>query len=432
MEPQMPHNKESEACLLGALIINNDHINAAITKVSVDSFFLGPHRLIWKALERSHKKFGSVDLVILKDELGDDVERIGGMGYVMSLVDNTPHDDPTSYIAHVLEKQRLREAVTSAQDILHKAASGASADDLYRIADKIKASQKADDKFDLAQCSEATMSNIGAIRREGIDLLTGWRGVDDCIGGIRRGNLYTVGGKTSQGKTSVAVNIAYNNLVSNPTCKILYNGFENIDQFSTRLAAIESGVSLSWFLKPNLISEEEYGRVVEAMEKIKQYKDRVVVMNSASVNQMRAVCDNFHPDIIFVDYLQRYAHRHALAGEGRLSHEIGKVVSDLQDLAIERKSAVFNFSQFSRRSEEQKGRRPIINDLKESGDIENYSDVILLLWWSWRDDLSAKKNPEDYSILVEKNKLGPCGNFSHKITPDTLAIENWPLEKKDN
>src|SRR3990167_2501822 len=99
------------------------------------------------------------------------------------------------------------------------------------------------------------MASVDRLRKEGIDLKTGFTAVDDCLGGLRRGTLTVIGGKTSQGKTSVCVNIARNNLLSSEKTKILYNGFENIDQFATRLAAIEHNIPLDWFLKPSLIND---------------------------------------------------------------------------------------------------------------------------------------------------------------------------------
>jgi replicative DNA helicase len=94
----------------------------------------------------------------------------------------------------------------------------------------------------------------------------------------------------------------------------------------------------------------------------------------------------------------------------------------MQDLAIEKNCAVFCYSQFSRRTEEQRGRMPQVEDLKESGDIENYSDGIILLWWPWRDTLDSRKKPNEYKFLIRKNKTGPCLDVDSYINLDTLKI----------
>ena len=415
---------DAERCVLGSIILKNEDIPKIQRILSSADFGVEAHSIIYQCIVETYAKIGKVDLVLLKESLGaDSLNRVGGISYLGALVEKLPSTgDAERYSQLVAERSRIRRIVAKAKAIEAAALQGESlkkpSEELYQLVTSEGSSVRVD-------YLDAAISSIDAIRKQGVDLAFGIREVDDIIGGVRRGMLYTVGGKTSHGKTSVAANITRANLRLSDKTKILYNGYENIEQIPTRLAAMESGIRLDWFLKPHEISEDAYMSVKAALEGLKGYRDRVKIVNGASIGEMRQICSEFKPDIIFVDYLQAYAFRHNLAADDRLSHAVGKAASDLQDLAIKHNAAVFNFSQLSRRPEEHRRRAPQIEDLKESGDIENVSDVIVLVHWPWRDTLSTNDNPNEYKFLVRKNKLGPCLDISACIDTNTLKITSW-------
>ena len=419
-----PYSRESEAGLLGAMILDNSIIPKVAAKLGPDGFVSDGHRAVYEGILKVYDEHKACDLILLAEETRDSLRDCGSTGLLASLVQDCPDAGAyESYLSICNQYLRFRVAYFAGQELVRlSGAKGTKLSDLYTVADTVKGRASHTDTLTFQSCIEEAIRGASTLRNEGVDLFTGWGRVDAALGGLRRKTLYVVGGKTSQGKTSVCVNIARNNLTVNVERRVLYNGFENLDQFATRLAAVEYGVPLAHFTKPDACTEPEYERMVAALRGLSKWKDNIKVMNAVSVAEMRAAADEFKPDIIFLDYLQRYLHKFCPESAGRTSYQAGKLVSDLQDLAIDRNAAVFAFSQFGRRSEDSRNRRPTINDLKESGDIENTADVILNLWWPWRDALDPTLNPEEYHMEIAKNKLGRCEDMVLRIKVDTLEL----------
>ena len=408
------------------MLLHNDSIPSITAKLPEGAFSSREHQLLYKVIADTYSQKKAVDAVLIKDALGARVLDVGGASYIASLLAASPEaSTKDQHIQTVWDKWQIRRAVDGATALIEKAKDGGSILDLKQCLEKLQFARSGDERGVINSLCEETIASLGHYRKTGADLFTGFKDLDDTTGGLRRGCIYTVGGKTSHGKTTFAINVALNNLLKNPNTRVLYNAFEDIEQIPLRLASMKSHLHLDWFLKPHLIQEDEYSRLTDALTDLAQYKDRLVIVNGVSVARMRALCDEYKTDIAIVDYIQRYAHKFNLSSEGRLSHEIGKAVSDIKDLSIDKQVATLVLSQFSRREESMRYRKPALEDLKESGDIENYSDNVILLWWKWRDN--PKEMPNKYTILVEKNKLGPRSEHEVHIEAETLRLNDWAI-----
>lgn len=424
----IPASIEAEQALLGVLVLNNKEIVGAKEVIKEDHFYQEANRTVYRAILESFRAYGSVDLLTLKETLGEDsIKAIGGIGYLSSIIQRPKQSDSfQSYFAILEEKRQKRLALSIGEEVKRAAIEEEPYERILKILERIKEQRGGQKHPTIVEASRSSLENLETVRKQGVDLEIGLSELDAYIGGVRRKTLYMVGGKTSHGKTTFALNIVRSNLDENPDAKILYAVFENEDQVPTRLASIKHSLPLEWFIKPHCITEDEFIRAKAAVEDIALYGNRLSVVPNPTIDNLRAICRERRPDIVVVDFLQRYAHRHDLSADGRLSHEVGKLVSDLQDLALEYNNATFCLSQFSRRPHEYRTRPPEVEDLKESGDIENYSDVIMLLYWPWRDSLDdSKHNKNDYKILIRKNKLGPCGDVNVKIDVQTLKLSDW-------
>ncbi len=428
-DTKQPYSLEAEQCILGYLVLHNEEIERVQATLKEEAFYQEAAAIVYRGILGCFREHGSVDLVSLKEALDpSDRIRIGGIGYLSSLIERLPASASVQpYVDIVTEHFRNRRALALTEEIKDAIERNLDYSEILKISERFKDGGSDSTKsYDIIQCSQDALASLESTRKTGIDLHVGLDQVDRCVSGVRRKLLYMVGGKTSHGKTTFALNLVYHNLSTNPKCRVLYNVFENADQISTRLASINSGVPLNKFLDVSQLTDPEFLECATALGSLESFGPRLRVLNNGSVDSMRAVADQHQPDIIVVDFLQRYAHRAGLGAEGRLSHEIGKVVSDLQDLALEKNCAVFCLSQFARRPHEYRTRPPEVEDLKESGDIENYSDCIMLLYWPWRDTLDdSKHNKNSYKVRVLKNKMGPCMDFDCKISLDTLKITDW-------
>lgn len=385
---------------------------------------LRPLVIVCTVLEELLSQHHSASLATLYDKLTEEERTaVGGAPYLGSLVAGLPEKPDFNALLDILkEAAKKRQYKATAEALLSALEVGSSSEVLERIsANKPKDDEPSSPTIKLA--CEVAARNLDEIRTKGVDLHFGATQLDDTLGGIRRKKLYTIGGRTSQGKTTVCANIIKDNLEKSKTARIYYNGFENVDEIPIRLASISSGVRLDHFIKPHLLSNEQYLETLGALGDLEQYNDRLLISFGDSVSNMRRVCKTYRPDIVIVDYIQRLAHKFDLGASDRLSHAVGKAVSDLQDIAIEYNNAMFCCSQFKRSPYEGRGKEPSIEDLKESGDIENYSDNIILLWWPWRDTLDDQRYmPTEYRYLIRKNKLGPTTDVKARINLETLRI----------
>lgn len=416
--------QDAEANFLASLIVDNSAIGGYLDKVTPDHFGLDAHKLIWMNLQELAERKVAVDLITIKETFnGEDLRAIGGASYLASLVANLPASPNTdSYWSIVNDAYIRRSYKAAAAEVAVKAESGAPIEEVHLAADKVRSIKGSDGCPSFTVAVDSATERVVREKSVGIDLKFGISGLDSLFGGLRRRLLTTVGGKTSHGKTTVAKNIIKNLLNSNKTSKILYNGFENIDDFPLGLASIDSNVPLDWFVKPHMTNEDQMANVILALDKLHDYKDRLVMLNCASISTMRQVAREFGPDIVVLDYVQRYAAKYSTGSE-ETRHNVAKVTSDLQDIALEFNCHAFNLSQLRRFSEERRHKRPDINDLKESGDIENYSDNIILLYWPWRDTMDDQKDAKNkYEFLVAKNKTGPCTEITATIDLNTLRI----------
>ena len=386
-----------------------------------------PNRIIWSKLKELHDAKMSVDLIVLQSSLSEeDLAAIGGSSSLASLIANLPSKPAiTTYYRVVEEAYARRSYKALGERLANEAESSDSVAVLGDLAMSLRSISVTEDVPNIETAAESAIERLAKEHKEGVDLKYGISELDEILGGIKRGKLTTIGGKTSHGKTTVCCNIIWNNLINNDKCRILYSGFENIEDIPIKLAAMDSGLPLDWFVKPHLIDDDKMDKTVLALCKLQQYKDRLLICNGASPAQMRQICRDKRPDIVMLDYVQRCAEKFGSADDQQRRFNVSKITSDLQDIALEFNAAVFNLSQFRRLPEDRKFREPDIGDLKESGDIENYSDNIILLWWPWREQMDDRKwKQEDYRFIIAKNKLGPCMSTTlARINLHTLAIK---------
>jgi replicative DNA helicase len=425
---EIPHSLESESCLLGCMVFDNALIPKILPKLSEESFYIDSFRTIYKGIAKTYETRKAVDLVLLRDTMDPKaLAAAGGVEKLTSVVDGLPNAaNWEAYLATVKEKEEsrryLRACETTAQGIYAGTLSVSQARDSLRgaIFQDGRVTERASD---IGVSGRTSLDSIKRCRTGGVDLGTGWAEVDDLLGGLRRKELTVFGAKMSNLKTTVALNIVAHQIANGK--RVLVNAFENVDQVSTRLASMITGVPLGWFAKPHLINEEQYQRVEAAMKCLDEFKDLVMVMSSASLIEMRGVCDVFKPDLIILDYLQTYGQKFCASEDGLYARAIGKVARECQELAQDYNAHSLLLSQLARRMQGDRNRQPEINDLKESGDIENCADNALLGWWPWRDQPESGKDPHDYYVFIAKNKMGPVDKRCLRVDVETLLIKGY-------
>lgn len=425
---EIPHSLESESCLLGSMLIDNSIIPKVLSRLKGEDFHIDSFRTLFGGIADTYQKKKAVDLVLLKDTMDPtNLAAAGGPEKAMAVMEELPSAaNWEGYLATIKEKAELRGylrlAEAAVSDIYAGRADSGNLKGRFREA-LFSGGRVSERSTDLKGNADGSLQSIRRFRTGGVDLGTGWAEIDDLLGGFRRKELTVFGAKASNLKTTVALNIAC--YLVGKDKKVLINAFENVDQVSTRMSAILTSTPLGWYAKPHLITEDQYKQVEESMGVLHDFKDQVMVMSSASLMDMRGVCDVFKPDFIILDYLQTYGQKYCVGEEGLYARAIGKVAAEVQEFAKDYNAHSLLLSQLARRIQGERNRAPEINDLKESGDIENCADNVLLGWWPWRDQPGSGKDPNDYYMFVAKNKLGPVDKRTLRVNVETLSIRGF-------
>lgn len=416
---------DAEASLLGCLITTPAEIDRLQDKLSQEGLWgYKPHELICRKLIQLRKDKTPIDAVILKEAFtSSELAEIGGPSYIATLVASVlESSSPDSYYKVVYDAFLRRSYSDLGERLIKASAENETVESIAEMAESVKTKHLEVKAPTISEATDEAIDRLLVERTNGVDLFYGVRPLNEIMGGIRRKKLTLIAGKTSHCKSTVARNvIALHNLVENKKCRVLYNGFENVEDIPMAMASARSGVPLTVFTKAYDAKESDFNRAGEALTQLREFKDRMVIMPGESMAKMRSVCRAFKPDIVILDYIQRYAEKHMTGDDKR--NFVSRTASQMQDIALEFNCAAFVLSQIKRLENDRRHQAPEIGDLKESGDLENYADNIILLHWPWRDVLSDREfRPDDYRFIIGKNKLGPCLEIRARLNVDTLTI----------
>lgn len=286
----------------------------------------------------------------------------------------------------------------------------------------------------VSTAAQRTAEDVKYIREHGYDLKWGIRSLDERLGGILRRRLYVVGGRTSHGKTLFMMNVVLPNIEAGK--RVLYFAMENPDEIAPRLAALAYNVPLENFVKPHMIGDEEYGALIQGLKKVETLGP-LMIAKPPSMEKVKQAVAIYRPDIVVLDYVQRWVMSQGGADGGednKYRLNVGRGVSVFTDIAQENNCAAFVLSQMARRQrpmpqrggksmtvdEEEAAIEPNISELKESGDIENFADNIILINWPHKDNAAIPSNR--YKIIAAKLKMGETGSIRVQIDPSSNRL----------
>ena len=230
----------------------------------------------------------------------------------------------------------------------------------------------------------------------------------DCILGIQeqKGALITIGARPAMGKTTFMLSIMENILLKNKRC--LYFSLEmSKEQLITRLLFEIAEIS---FIKSkmNNMDEKDWEKLSDAMNNLLMWDLKIDDNSGIKTEEIETAIKEQQPDVVFIDYLQ------LMDGKRKQDRctQIEEIIKDLKRIAKENGVVIVIASQLSRAVENRCDKRPMLSDLRDSGSIENLSDVVIFLYrdeyYNFRedDDIHPKGEAE---VIIAKNKFGACG-----------------------
>lgn len=419
-----PCNIAAEKALLGAIILKPDVMHDISVTVYPESFYADKHSSIFRAIAAIFSNGDPIDTVSVVTKLKDmnQLERVGGAAYVTELIETVPAAGNAMYYANqVQNKSTLRNLIHAADDIAEIGYSDPETVD--------EALDQAEKKiFQATQAPSAQKFRpIGSALKEAWERFehlsenpqdkrgvpSGFTAIDNLLAGFQKSDLIILAARPSMGKTTFALDLARNAALLHGASVGIFSLEMSDQQLVDRMLAAEAGVD-SWKLRTGRLSNDsEYEALQAAMTKL--HKAPIHIIDEAAMNivKMRSAArrlKNEHGlDMLIVDYLQLMSPT-LTKGSDSMVQQITEISRSLKILAKELEIPVIALSQLSR-AVEQRGGKPRLSDLRDSGSIEQDADVVMFIH---REDKMNKdkesERPNIAEIMIEKHRNGAVGS----------------------
>jgi len=442
-----PHSMEAEQSVLGSMLISPDSWDK-VTEILIESdFYNSSHQLIYRAIIRLLEKSLPVDLITVSEDLehNEQLEDAGGFAYIGELAKNTPSAANVTAYANIIKEQAIRrELIAAANDISEAGFNpeGRASHDILDLAEsKVfeiaeKRTTQSEGPQSLKKVLGLTIDRIDALAKAGADITgvtTGYTELDKMTSGLQRSDLIIVAARPSMGKTTFAMNLCEDAMLSDDRPVLVFSLEMPAEQIMMRMLASIGRVNQTSVRSANL-NDEDWVKLSDAM-KLMAEKDNLFIDDSSGLTPMevrtrarKIARDHGGISLIMVDYLQlmrapQFADNRTL--------EIAEISRSLKALAKELECPVIALSQLNRGLEQRADKRPINSDLRESGSIEQDADLIMFIY---RDEVYNENSPEKgvAEIIIGKQRNGPIGTTRLTFQGQFSRFDNYAAPVMDD
>ncbi len=469
----LPNNTEAEQGLLGALLVDNRAMEKIGDYLRPDHFFAPAHQRIFEAIMKLIDRGQTASPVTLKSyfEKDEDLAHVGGAEYLADLATSVVSIINTDDYARTIYDLHLRrELITLGEDIVNESFAHTLDKDAVSTIEGAESrlfslAETGDTRGGFITLKDSVLTAIEiaekAYKTDGhvTGVTTGLRDMDKKLGGMHPSDLLILAARPSMGKTSLAVNIAFNAAKAYAESggkEGAIVGFFSLemssDQLATRILADQSGISGD-AIRKGQIQENDFRRFVEASQKLAQmplYIDDTPALSIAALRTRARRLKRQHGlDLIIVDYLQLLQGSGSKQGRENRVIEISEITRGLKAIAKELNIPVMALSQLSRAVEQREDKRPMLSDLRESGSIEQDSDVVMFIYREeyylsrtepdmgeaekyaqWQEKMDRALNKAD--IIVSKQRHGPIGTETLFFDPNITRFSDLDERHEDS
>ncbi len=425
LERPLPHNLEAERSILGAILLDNFALNAAVEKVKSEDFFLPQHRQIYERMVQLGEKQQAIDIVTLMEDLSrrGELESAGGIAYLSQLADGLPRVTNVDHYARIVkEKAVLRSLIHSASAIQEQAlAAGEDADVILDRAESVILGLAEDRiKTGLIGVRELVRDNFERLNKILTDgkrvtgLATGYANLDNETSGLQPSELIILAARPSMGKTALALNIAENVAVRNREPVAIFSLEMSKESLLVRMLASEARIDAHKF-RTGHMGRDDWSKIVTTLNTLSDAPLWVDDSASSTVMEMGAKARRLKRDrglsLVMVDYLQLVVPT-STGRQSNRQEEVSGMSRALKALAKELQVPVVVLSQLTRAPEREE-RKPQLSDLRESGAIEQDADMVLFINRPnfYKTDLPEEDRAKA-ELIIAKQRNGPTGNLN--------------------
>lgn len=418
-----PQDVDAERSVLGGMMISKDAIADVVEVLRGTDFYRPAHELVYEAILDLYGRGEPADAITVADELTKRAElgRIGGAPYLHTLISMVPTAANAGYYARIVrERAILRRLVEAGTRItqLGYASDGGDVDELVNTAQAevyaVTERRSSEDYVPLADIIGETVDEIEAAGHHGDGMKgvpTGFADLDRLTNGLHAGQMIVIAARPAIGKSTLGIDIARSAAIHHHLTSVVFSLEMSRNEITMRLLSAEARVHLQK-LRTGQMGEEDWTKVAATMGKISDAPLYIDDSPNMSLMEIRAKCRRLKQrhdlKLVIIDYLQLMSSGKRV--ESR-QQEVSEFSRALKLLAKELEVPVIAISQLNRGPEQRQDKKPMLSDLRESGSIEQDSDVVILLH---REDAYEKESPRagEADLIVAKHRNGPTDTIT--------------------
>ena len=477
-------NIDAEIALIGCLLWDNRNFEKISDFLDENHFVDQNHQMIFKQIKDLLNKNILVSPITLKNYLSEKEFGLEITKYLKEIKDSSPSTQNTLQYAKIIYELHLKRSLVGiGQNIIQETFDvntentgdlliENAENDLYNLSNTGSAERKYTKFGDSLKYAVDIINE--AYKREGkiAGIASGLRDLDKKLGGFHKSDLVIIAGRPSMGKTALGTNIAFN-VAKNFREKIDEFGNKKLieggkiaffslemssEQLATRILAEQTKISGDKMRKAEL-SKDDFKKIAKAtseLEDINLYIDDNPILTIATLRARARRLQRLHGiDLIIIDYLQLMSASNKNKSEGRVQ-EISEITRGLKAIAKELDIPVIALSQLSRQVEQREDKRPQLSDLRESGTIEQDSDVVMFIFREsyYLERMEPIKKPEESEdkyqertsrwqelcekahstaeIIIAKQRHGPIGNIKTHFESNYTKFSDLNVKDYDN
>lgn len=456
-DERMPHNIEAEKAVIGCLLQDNSTIEEVFATITADMFYSRPLRAVFSSIGELRREGADVDKITVKDhaipKLSESIQdRVNNIklkakeleGYAEETLDDQFFIDILSNAAYatnvisycniIKDKYLLRQSIDIASKIIDDCRSGEkSAKDICDDAqdgyfnlganNSSKIYRRAEDFiqpiFKEIEYAASTPNGITGVE-------SGYKQLDNLTAGFQNSDMIVLAARPGMGKTTFALNLAYNIASRNDKSVLFFSLEMSGEQLVKRIISSLSFVS-SNKIRSGKLSDDEMSSLVESTYELEDKKFFIRDSSLLTIADLRNECMKLKHskdglDIVFIDYLQLMVagdnYKSGTKGFASRQEEVSAISRNIKALAKELNIPIIAMSQLHREAENRSG-PPQLSDLRESGAIEQDADIVMLIH---RPD---KEDPQKVDIILAKHRNGSTGIVNLRFDKETTRFVEW-------
>lgn len=416
-----PQDVAAEQGVLGGMLLSKDAIADVVEILKVQDFYRPVHASIYDVILDLYGRGEPADALTVAAALADsgDLQRIGGVPYLHTLIESVPTAANAAYYARIVgERAILRRLVEAGTKIVQlgygaNGNGGRDVDDIVDLAQQaiydVTEKRVSEDFAALGDMLQPTLDEIEAVGAAGgmmTGVPTGFSDLDRLLNGLHPGQLIIVAGRPGLGKSTVSMDFARNAAIRANCASAIFSLEMSKIEMVMRLLSAEARVPLH-VLRSGQLTDDDWSKLARRMGEISEapiFVDDTPNMNLMEIRaKARRLKQRHNLKLLVIDYLQLMSSPKKT--ESR-QQEVSELSRGLKLLAKEVECPVIAVSQLNRGPEQRTDKRPQLSDLRESGSIEQDADVVILLH---RDDYYDKESPRagEADFIIAKHRNGP-------------------------